>query len=802
MKNLIIVLTLLINIIPAVSNGQFIVRGTVTDAEGEPLSLATVVLLTSSDSTLTKGEVADLDGGFELNIDRRENYILRVSMVGFTTFYSDPFQLSESNTLKDFGTLVLHTGNLELGSIQVTADRPFIIREIDRTVLDIENRVSTAGATTLEILERAPGIIINRQNNSITMLGKEGVNVMINGKEQYMPADALLNYLAGLEAGNIRSIELITTPPASFDAEGNAGFINIELKENRDSGFNGTTSVSTGYGRGETGNVSLNLNYRASKVNISGSYSYLRNGQEQFTTLFRQTGSVAGLSEVFLNSDRAPTQNNHNGRISIDYNLSEHTTLGMLVSGYANRWDMEAVNDSRFRFSDIPDTLLTSRNSEDNDWNHLHTNLNLSHRFGDGGSMNLDLDYLVYDNNNPVSYDLTYSDVTDNILREERVFSQKDTPFDIAVAKADYTRPLGDAIKLSSGFKFSQSKFENNVLVEENEVPLPGFTSQSDLEEQTLAAYSQLDYRLNENTALKAGLRFEQSNTELISSNGGTVVDRNVGRLFPSVFFTHDINQQNSLNFSYVKRINRPAFSDMAPFVIFLTPNTSFGGNSALQPAVAHSFQVGYQFKDFNITAQYSLEDSSIVRFQNRFNTADNTQLIVPDNLRDQQIFTTSIAFPLRVADWWRMRYSATYTRREFGIRDNSESMTFRNNNLAVNSSQSFTLGENLTAEISGFYQTRSQVGNVRFNSLASLNVGIRKQFSNNSRLSFNVSDILNTLKRTGITNMTNDNFFVNRTFDFSQRTFKLTYSFSFGSQNIKGARDRDSAREEQERIN
>ena len=802
MKNLIIVLTLLINIIPAVSNGQFIVRGTVTDAEGEPLSLATVVLLTSSDSTLTKGEVADLDGGFELNIDRRENYILRVSMVGFTTFYSDPFQLSESNTLKDFGTLVLHTGNLELGSIQVTADRPFIIREIDRTVLDIENRVSTAGATTLEILERAPGIIINRQNNSITMLGKEGVNVMINGKEQYMPADALLNYLAGLEAGNIRSIELITTPPASFDAEGNAGFINIELKENRDSGFNGTTSVSTGYGRGETGNVSLNLNYRASKVNISGSYSYLRNGQEQFTTLFRQTGSVAGLSEVFLNSDRAPTQNNHNGRISIDYNLSEHTTLGMLVSGYANRWDMEAVNDSRFRFSDIPDTLLTSRNSEDNDWNHLHTNLNLSHRFGDGGSMNLDLDYLVYDNNNPVSYDLTYSDVTDNILREERVFSQKDTPFDIAVAKADYTRPLGDAIKLSSGFKFSQSKFENNVLVEENEVPLPGFTSQSDLEEQTLAAYSQLDYRLNENTALKAGLRFEQSNTELISSNGGTVVDRNVGRLFPSVFFTHDINQQNSLNFSYVKRINRPAFSDMAPFVIFLTPNTSFGGNSALQPAVAHSFQVGYQFKDFNITAQYSLEDSSIVRFQNRFNTADNTQLIVPDNLRDQQIFTTSIAFPLRVADWWRMRYSATYTRRESGIRDNSESITFRNNNLAVNGSQSFTLGENLRAEISGFYQTRSQVGNVRFNSLASLNVGIRKQFSNNSRLSFNVSDILNTLKRTGITNMTNDNFFVNRTFDFSQRTFKLTYSFSFGSQNIKGARDRDSAREEQERIN
>jgi len=802
MKYLIIVFMLFIKIIPAISNAQFIVRGTVTDAGDKPLSLATVVLISSSDSTLVEGEVANMDGDFELDIDRPGNYVLRVSMVGFTTFYSDPFQLSESNPLQDFGTLVLQTGNLELESIQVTADRPFMIREIDRTVLNIEDRVSTAGATTLEILERAPGIIINRQNNTITMLGKEGVNVMINGKEQYMPADALLNYLSGLDAGNIRSIELITTPPASLDAEGNAGFINIELKENRDSGLNGTTSVSTGYGRGETGNVSLNLNYRASKINISGSYSYLRSGQEQFTTFFRRTGSATELSELFLTSDRVPTQNNHNGRISLDYNLGENTILGMLLSGYANRWDMDAVNDSRRRFPGIPDTLLTSLNNEDNDWNHLRSNLNLSHRFGDGGSLNLDLDYLIYDNRNPVSFNLTFFDEANNSLREERVFSQKDTPFDIAVVKADYTRPIEDALSLSSGFKFSQSRFENDVLVEENGDPLPGLTSQSDLEEQIFAAYSQLDYQVSENTAVKAGLRFERSNTELISTNGGTVVDRNIGRFFPSVFLTHDINQQNSLNFSYVKRINRPAFSDMAPFVIFLDPSTSFGGNAALQPAVVHSVQAGYRFKDFNITAQYSREDSSIVRFQNRFNPAENTQLIVPDNLQDQQIVTASLAFPIRIAGWWRMRYSATYTWRESSVRDNSGILTFRNNNLAVNGSQSFTLGGSLSAEISGFFQTRSQVGNVTFDPLGSLNAGIQKQFSNNSRLSFNITDMLNSLKRTGITDLAAEEFFANRTFDFSQRTFKLTYNVSFGNQKIKGARNRDSAREEQERIN
>ena len=285
------------------------------------------------------------------------------------------------------------------------------------------------------------------------------------------------------------------------------------------------------------------------------------------------------------------------------------------------------------RFSGQPNTLLTSRNSEDNDWDHLHANVNLSHRFDNGSSVNLDFDYLTYDNRNPVFYNLTFFDDANNTLGQDRIFSQKNTPFDITTGKADYTRSLTNDLKLSSGFKFSLSRFENDVLVEENDIPQPGFTSQSDLEEQIIAAYSQFDYQLNETTAVKAGLRFEHSDTELFSTNGGTVVDRSIGRFFPSLFFSRDLNQQNSLNLSYAKRINRPAFSDMAPFVIFLDPSTSFGGNAALQPAVAHTFQAGYRFKELNITAQYTLEDSSIVRFQNRFNPAEKTQFIIPDNL-------------------------------------------------------------------------------------------------------------------------------------------------------------------------
>lgn len=201
------------------------------------------------------------------------------------------------------------------------------------------------------------------------MMGKDGVNVMINGKLNYMPTDALIQFLEGMDANNISKIELITTPPANFDAQGNAGFINIVLKRNLDEGLQGSYAVSAGYGRGFVGNASINLNYQKGKVNLFGNYSYTRNDQEQFTDLNRNIGDFT----TDLIYDREPIRNNQNARIGLDYQVGNQTTVGVLFSGYVNRWDMDAINTINQNVDD--ETTIISQVREDNDWNHWQGNI-------------------------------------------------------------------------------------------------------------------------------------------------------------------------------------------------------------------------------------------------------------------------------------------------------------------------------------------------------------------------------------------------------------------------------------------
>lgn len=796
-------LILVLALIAQSGYSQYTVSGKATDPNDIPLAFANVLLLRAKDSTFVSGTTSDDKGNFELAAKTNGDYVVTVSVLGFDTFKSPTISLNDSQREQGLGTVRLSEGALALTEVQVTGSRPLIERKIDRLVVNVANKVNTAGSSALEILERSPGVVVNRQGNSIAMLGKEGVNMMVNGKLQYMPADALFSYLQGMDADNIQSLELITTPPANLDAQGNAGYINLVLKKNPDEGFNGGYSMSAGYGRGETGNASVNFNYRKNRINLFGSYSYLRSGQEQYTTLDRRTGTGTDFNESLLTSDRNPTQNNHNYRLGLDIQARERTTIGVLFSGYGNNWDMNATNITSIRPASAPDTLAISQNTEVNDWRHLQSNINIVHSFESGATLNADLDYLVYDNRNPINYDLRFRDETGNPLSNRNLLSEKDTPFNILVGKLDYSVPVGEKAKLSVGAKYVTSDFENKVALSDNGVTIPDFTSTSDLTENIFALYSQLDYQLSEKTALKGGLRYEKSDTELNSTNGGNVVDRNLNNFFPSVYWNQKIGELSSFNLSYSRRINRPSFSNMAPFVIFLDPRTSFGGNAALRPALANIFQADYTGRSISLSAQYTDEDYTIVGFQNRFDPSTNTQLIVPDNLEGQKTASLTLSFPVKVTDWWKMQYFSTVLWQESTTIENLGTFTFDQTNFRIDGNQTFTLGNDYTAELSGFYQTRSLFGNVKFEPLGILNFGVQKKFKNGSRLAFNVSDVFNSLEYVGITEIPEENIYIERLFDYSQRTFKITYSANFGNKGVKEERDRKTgADEEKNRVN
>ncbi|MFK7951125.1 MAG: TonB-dependent receptor [Saprospiraceae bacterium] len=779
---------------------QYNVTGNLEDQKGENLGFANVLLLNATDSTFVVGATTDSNGKFILSTSQSGDFLLSVSMIGFTTYYSESFNLNSENMSKSFLKIILQEGGIELDAVTITAEKPLFERKIDRTVINLENRVITAGATALEVLERSPMVIVDRNSNSLSMMGRDGVNVMINGRLTYMPMDALMQFLDGMSADNIISIELITTPPARFDAEGNAGYINLVLKKNPNDGLNGNYSVTAGYGRGEVANGSINFNYRKNKINLFGGYNYSRNAQDQEFFFNSDIGVGTDLISTRTLSTRDPLQSNHNGRLGLDFEVTEKTTIGVLFSGYDNRWHMDAINDGQLLTS-IADTFSTIDMVEDNNWQHLQANINLAHEFKNGGKLNFDLDYLTYANENPTDYDLAFNDDNGDLISNETLFSTKTTPFTIRVAQLDYEKNINEKLQLSGGAKIVQSDFENDVEIRENNIVNPDFTSLSNLTENVYAAYAQSRFQATEKLGMQLGLRYEFTDTDLESSTEGKVVDREFGSLFPTFYLDYKLNDNNQTNLSYSRRINRPSFSNMAPFIIFVDPNTLFGGNAALQPAITNTLEVGYRFKTVNLTMQYSREDSSIARFQSQFDVELNRQVIIPINLKQQDMFVTSLSFPVKVTDWWNMRLFGMYFWTQTQTVDNLGEFTLSQSTFRLNGTQSFTLPKGFNIELSGFYTSPFINGNFIIESLWGLNFGLSKQLKN-GRIAFNIGDIFNSIKSTGIVDLPTQNIYSERGFDFSQRTFRLTFSSSFGNQKVKRARDRNSSDEERSRVN
>ncbi len=786
---------------------QSSISGKVNEDSGGPLPFANVLLLNPADSSLVKGEVTDMDGKYAIQNVPAGNYLLSVTMVGYATFYFKPFSLNGNGT-KDMGATSISEDVAQLDAVTVTARRPLFEQKIDRLTVNVATSITSAGATALQVLERSPGVLVNRQQGGISMAGKDGVVVMINGKINRMPLSAVVDFLDGMPSSNIEKIELITTPPANFDAEGNAGFINIVLKQSGDQGLNGSYNFTAGYGRGETGNASINVNYRSGKLNLYGDYTYLRDGSNQYITTGRWVDFENVRTETLSKSERNPLRSNHTGRLGLDFQLSKKTVLGALLTSYDTKWTMDAENRAVFTKNGVPDEFITVENEELNQWRHYGANLNMQHAFRPDETLTFDADYLYYRDNNPNDYVNTYFDGANNLVLEELTHSGKITPLNIGVGKLDYAKSFGKNIKLETGLKGTLSHFTNDVSVTNNIgqgwVEDPDLTGKYDLDEKILAAYTALDVKLDEKTNVKVGLRYEFTDSNLGSEEEANIVDREYGRFFPSVFISRQFNEKNSANLSFVRRITRPTFNDMAPFVIFLDPTTFMTGSAAIQPAISNAVKLDYRFSTVLLSVQYSVEDSTIARFQVNVDPATNRQLYFPQNLKDQKTVAVTLSFPLNPADWWSMQFNVTGLRTALRTYYSGELLDFTQKSLNLFASQTFTLPKDFTFEISGFYNSRTLSGSSTNKPFGSLNVGLQKKFKNEGgslRLGFD--NMLNTMVWRSELDLTDRGQFLYDSYDFIPPTVKLTYSRSFGNKKLKSTRQRETGSEaERQRVN
>ena len=789
-------------VLTATAQAQYKLQGSIRDEANKAVSFSTVLLLNAKDSSLVKGSVASETGVFYFENVKNGRLLLAASMVGYQKSYSPVFETAQID--KQPFVLLLKEESKNLNAVTVTAKKPLFEQQIDKLVVNVESSITAAGGTALEVLERSPSITVNRQSNDLTMSGKTGVMVMINGKLTRLPMDAVIQMLDGMSANNIEKIELITAPSAKYDAEGDAGIINIIMKKNLNFGTNGSLSTTLGYGWFARPAASLTLNHRNKKVNIYGEYSYNNNHNWSRWDFHREVPQATGLTVTDLITNRFSSFPQHNAKMGFDYSLSNSTTINGLIAGFDTKSDLDAPNVSMEYQAGILSKKSDLRTYEINHWQHLMLNLNIRHVFKNKQEWSMDVDKLWYDNSNPSEYFNEIKDIKNSSTEQQQFRIEKECPVQLWVLKSDFFTKLGKSGKLETGFKAALTDLDNDVKLErlqQNNWQIdPVFTQKYILHEDVLAGYVNFNTLLSPKTTLQTGLRYEYTKTDLDTPEGEMLLHRRYGNFFPSIFLSHKISKIHVINLSYNRRITRPSYKDFAPFTLYFDQNTSVSGNPALLPTISDALQGSYVLKDSYIfSLKYSYDKNSISRYQPHINTETNQLSYFAENLAGIQTLALSSSIPIKFAKWWQSQNNLTGYWQQIKTIYQEAPINLSVWNMQVNTSHTFTLPHKFTAEITYFYTTPTLFGISRFLAKSEVTVGIQKSLPNDKgTLRLNMSDIFWTNIGRWQTNIPAINVVQGINFTNEPRVVRLTYSRNFGNKNVKANKKRATGSEEE----
>lgn len=774
------------------------ISGKITSQDQKVIPSAIISLLNAETNGFVKGALSDDSGNFQFQNIENGSYTLLITSLGLQDYKSKVFVLNNSN--KDFGAISMQAQSAELDEVTVVAEKPMIEVKADKTVFNVANTVNAIGDSGFELLRKAPGIIIDN-SDSIIVEGKAGVLFYIDDRPSVLRGQDLVNFLKTLQAADIEAIEIITQPSSRFDAEGNAGIINIKLKRDKSLGTNGTIASSLTIGDFARTSNSISFNNRNKKTSLYGTYSNFFGKSTSFINLNRtQSGTNfnARTESVF-------DANTNNLRLGFDYYANKKSTFGIIVIGNFNNSSSES--DSRTPItpsgSSSPTQVLVAESDAQNQTSNLFANAN--YRFKDtlGHSLNIDVDYGKYnsirENLQPNRY---FNGDETQVLSENIVFF--DTPIDISIlsGQIDYEQNFLKGV-LSLGLKYSKVKTENSFDAFDRTNGMNNLDeSQSndfDYDEQISAAYFNYSRKF-EKLSLQIGLRMENTISDgILTSLLGDQdnrVKRNYTNWFPSGGITYQMNRKNSFALIYSKRIQRPNYQSLNPFQYRIDELSFRQGNPFLQPQYTDNVKLSHTY-NYRLTTSLSYSFVSDFFAQVTEAVGDDQNFIIQRNVANQKIINLGISYPTKLNDWWRV-YVSVNAYRSIYEATNPDFVSTKQNTLSLYAQNTFKLPKAITFEVSGWYSSPSVWGGTyETRSLGALNLAFQKKFLDDkltARIGFN--DILFTSPWQGSTRFGDLFIDGNGGNDSRQVRFNLTYNF--GRDEIKKARKRNTGIEDE----
>jgi len=790
---IILLLLLCILTMPAAlsqSKGKLI--GRVSAADGKALPYASVALH-KSDGQMLKGTLSDTLGRFDIVSIPQGEYFLKVTTMGFIVHQSEPFHFYAQQTVLEIPEITLKEETRTLSGVTIKAQRKLIEQTIDRTVINVENSILSEGNTALELLERAPGVTVD-QDGAISLKGRPGVLVMINGKQTYLSPKELSTLLKGTNSASISKIEIMGNPSARYDAAGNAGIINIQMKKNMATGFNGSISVNGGAGRNARYGSGLSLNYRSNKVNVYGSYDYGYRGETEYLDFIRRfynSGVVTGTADRTSNQDTKTNEPLHtnNFRFGLDYELNARNSIGFLMNGNVGKYTHDSKTGNLL--TDHSGTLLSNMattNYDKQNWENLSYNLNYQHKFEKEGRMlTADADFAsnsFTSNLNLKTVTLAGSSNGTDITRRGYVPAVTD----VYLAKLDYADPLTKSLKFESGLKSSFTSSDNNLrydlLNNGNWEYDANGSNHFKYKEQIHAGYVNFNQEFK-SFSLQIGLRGEYTRTEGHQITTDSLIERSYFQLFPSIFISKPLGENNQLQLAYSRRIERPDYGDLNPFRVFRDPLLFYQGNPFLKPELIHAFQLSHSFKGNYTTAISYNRTSDVMTWVNGQIDALNTTFEMPQNLRILVNYGISFTASTNITNWWSGTHFANLFRNEYSGSGDNGAIATNATSFSFNSQHSFKARKGYSMELTGLYNGGSVYGISRYKANYVISAGFQKSvLGDKGTLKLLINDIFQSRQFRESTIY--GNIDMNTHIRLDSRRGILSFSYRFGNQNIQ----------------
>lgn len=787
------------------------ISGKVIDGNEKTIEAATITLIKAIDSSVVKVSVADKTGNYHFENIPAGKYMVSISAVGHQKGFTETIELkSDADTIK-VATLELIPLAKDLGAVTVTSKRPLIEQKLDRMIINVEAAATNVGASALEVLEKSPGITVDKDGN-ISLKGKQGVIVLVDGRPTYLSGTDLANLLRSMSSHQLDQIEIMTNPPAKYDAAGNSGIINIKTKKNKQFGYGGSASVGYGQGKYARTNEGFNFNYRQGKVNLftNLSHNYNRRANNLFIQRnFRDKDTKQLLRFFDQEANMYNKFNSFTAKLGADYSVTKKTTLGIVLTGFDNPGNFG--NRNLTMISDANANLLSITKAQadyDQRWKNFSTNLNFRKLIDTTGTeLTADLDYITYDSkNNQVLSNYYFNANGNKTDKPDTLLGSLPQQINIYSGKLDYVRPLKKGAKFEAGLKTSYVETDNNANYDSiiNNQVVHDFNRSNYFiyKENINAGYVNMSTPLGKKLSAQVGLRLENTNANGDQVTTGEKFTRNYTQLFPTAYLQYSANEKNQYVLNYGRRIRRPNYESLNPFQEFIDRYTYQQGNPNLRPQFSHNMELRHTYKSFLTTTLNYTNTTDIIQQVIEQIEERNETYIKQSNIAKQTQYGIAVNTSNKITKWWSSNVFVNLAYNQYEGIVNNVFVSLNSTTLMLNGSQQFTFAKTWGAEISGFYRTAGVEGVIKIKPLGMLSLGLTKQvLKNKGSVRLNVRDVFLTQKFRGESKYGNVDAKFQNYNDSRVVNLGFTYRFNKGKINGGSKRKTGGAGDEQNRV-